>query len=84
MIASIEPLNSGFALSDPKDPRFQYVVALRRRFGTFLRNASSVLRRTGDENVVDPILILVCDLRAGMQFTVLNYKIDWLHPHLHA
>ncbi|OBZ79723.1 Proteasome activator complex subunit 4 [Grifola frondosa] len=53
MIASIQPLNSGFALSDPADPRHQYITSLRHRFGEFLHRASVSLRQQGEENTVD-------------------------------
>ena len=60
MIASIEPLRSCFCLTDPSDPRHQYLRALRRRFGAFLHKASLALQRQGEENTVDAVLILVC------------------------
>lgn len=61
MIAMIEPLNAGFALSDPTDPRHQYITKLRQRFGTFLCKASNELRRQGEENTVDAVQMLVCN-----------------------
>ena len=59
MIASIEPLISGFALSDPTDSRHQYITQLKKRFGAFLRKASNELRRQGEENTVDAVQMLV-------------------------
>lgn len=60
MIASIEPLSSGFAISDPQDPRAQYYLSLRQRFGKLLHDASVSLRRQGEENTVDAVHTLVC------------------------
>ncbi|SRR6266404_2462184 len=59
MIASIEPLNSGFAISDPQDPRAQYYLSLRQRFGKLLHEASVSLRQQGEENTVDAVHALV-------------------------
>lgn len=59
MIASIDPINSGFCLTDPSDERYQFVASLRQRFGTFLHNASKSLRQQGEENTVDAVDVLV-------------------------
>ncbi len=59
MIACVEPLNSGFALSDPEDPRHQYITGLRRKFGEFLHKASVSLQQQGEENTVDAVHGLV-------------------------
>jgi hypothetical protein len=59
MIASIEPLSSGFAISDSQDPRARYYLSLRQRFGTLLHDASVSLRRQGEENTVDAVHTLV-------------------------
>ena len=59
MIASIEPINSGFAISDPQDPRSLYYLSLRQRFGKLLHDASVSLRRQGEENTVDAVHTLV-------------------------
>lgn len=59
MIASIQPVHSGFSLTDPQDPQHVYLTALRQRFGTFLHNASETLRKQGEENTVDAVHILV-------------------------
>ncbi|KAI0308000.1 hypothetical protein B0F90DRAFT_1813347 [Multifurca ochricompacta] len=63
MIASIEPLNSGFAVSDPRDPRAQYYLILRQRFGRFLHEASASLRQQGEENTVDAVHALIQSIR---------------------
>jgi proteasome activator subunit 4 len=62
MIASIETLNSGFCLTDPADPRYQFLAGLKQRFGTFLHNASVSLRQQGEENTVDAVDMLVSDI----------------------
>jgi proteasome activator subunit 4 len=59
MIASIEPLDSGFAITDPQDPRAEYYVALQQRFGKLLHEASVSLRQQGEENTVDAVHALV-------------------------
>ncbi|KAM5538277.1 hypothetical protein V8D89_008164 [Ganoderma adspersum] len=63
MIACIEPLNSGFALSDPNDPRHQYITGLRRKYGEFLHKASVSLRQQGEENTVDAVHGLMRSIR---------------------
>lgn len=60
MIASIEPLSSGFALTDISDPRHQYMTELRRHFGELLYKASKSLRSQGEENILDAVQMLVC------------------------
>ena len=59
MIASIDPLKSGFALDDPADPRHQYMAALKQRFGEWLHKASEALRSQSEENILDAVLMLV-------------------------
>jgi proteasome activator subunit 4 len=59
MIASIEPINSGFAITDLRDPRAQYYLNLRQRFGKLLHEASVSLRQQGEENTVDAVHALV-------------------------
>jgi proteasome activator subunit 4 len=59
MIASIEPLSSGFCLTDPNDLRYQYITSVRQRFGRFLHSASVSLRQQGEENTVDAVHMLV-------------------------
>jgi proteasome activator subunit 4 len=59
MIANVIPLNAGFALTDPNDPRCMYLCKVRERFGIFLHNASESLRHQGEENTVDAVQMLV-------------------------
>ena len=60
MIASIEPLKSGFALDDPTDPRHRYLTGIKRRFGELLHKASvTLLSQEGEENILDAVLMLV-------------------------
>ncbi|KAF8168284.1 hypothetical protein B0H34DRAFT_792908 [Crassisporium funariophilum] len=66
MIASAMPINSGFVLTDPTDPRYQYLLAVRYRFGHFLHAASVSLRQQGEENTVDAVQILVRSVRTYM------------------
>ncbi|KAG1826229.1 uncharacterized protein BJ212DRAFT_1444172 [Suillus subaureus] len=63
MIASIEPLASGFCLTDPQDARYKYIAKLRRRFGEFLHAASLSLQRQGEENTVDAVQMLIGSIR---------------------
>ncbi|GLB36425.1 putative protein with domain of unknown function (DUF3437) [Lyophyllum shimeji] len=63
MIASIEPLESGFCLTDPQDPRYQYMASLKERFGHFLHKASVSLRQQGAENTVDAVATLIRAVR---------------------
>ncbi|TRM60121.1 hypothetical protein BD626DRAFT_571905 [Schizophyllum amplum] len=66
MIANLEPCNAGFCLTDPEDSRYQYVMSLKRRFGSLLHSASTSLRQQGEENTVDAVLILVRSIRSFM------------------
>ncbi|KAF4572630.1 hypothetical protein EYR36_007140 [Pleurotus pulmonarius] len=53
-------LNAGFVLTDPKDPRYQHVSALRGRFATIIKKASSTLRqRTEGEDHTDAVIGVV-------------------------
>lgn len=85
MIATIEPVNAAFALSDPADPRHQYITALRRRFGTFLHAASISLRQQGEENTVDAVHMLV-RLHLPLYITLycLICCLDTFNPDIHA
>ncbi|KAJ6574791.1 hypothetical protein B0H19DRAFT_1254444 [Mycena capillaripes] len=66
MIGIIEPLNSGFALTDPADPRYIYISSLRRRFGEFLHEASKSLLQQGEENTVDAVEMLLEGIRTHL------------------
>ncbi|KAE9410746.1 ARM repeat-containing protein [Gymnopus androsaceus JB14] len=66
MIANLEPLNSGFCLDSPEDPRHQYISTLRRNFGDFLQKASQCLRQQGEENTVDAVHMLLRSIRTYM------------------
>ncbi|KAJ7630634.1 hypothetical protein FB45DRAFT_1027837 [Roridomyces roridus] len=66
MIGVIEPMNSGFALTDPADPRYAYLSSLRRRFGEFLHDASKSLSQQGEENTVDAVEMLIEGIRTYM------------------
>ncbi|RXW16590.1 hypothetical protein EST38_g9267 [Candolleomyces aberdarensis] len=66
MIASVSPLNSGFILTDPSDPRYQFITGLKHRFGEFLHNASVSLRQQGEENTLDAVQMLVRSIRTYM------------------
>ncbi|KAF7339921.1 Membrane protein [Mycena venus] len=66
MIGIIEPLNSGFVLTDPADPRYIYISSLRQRFGEFLHEASKSLLQQGEENTVDAVEMLLEGIRTYM------------------
>ncbi|KAF9568562.1 hypothetical protein CPC08DRAFT_679680 [Agrocybe pediades] len=66
MIASVQPINSGFAMTDPSDPEYQYLLQIKRRFGSLLHTASVVLREQGEENTVDAVQVLVRSIRTYM------------------
>ncbi|KAF5337122.1 hypothetical protein D9611_003196 [Ephemerocybe angulata] len=66
MIASVPGLNSGFILTDPSDPRYQYIHNLKKRFGSFLHGASVSLRQQGEENTLDAVEMLVRSIRTFM------------------
>lgn len=62
MIATAEPLNSGFCLNDPSDTRYKYMANVRRLYGEFLHEASMSLLHQGEENTVDAVHMLVISL----------------------
>ncbi|KAJ6627245.1 hypothetical protein B0H10DRAFT_1941394 [Mycena sp. CBHHK59/15] len=66
MIGIIEPMESGFVLTDPTDPRYEYMSSLRRRFGEFLHSASKSLSQQGEENTVDAVEMLIEGIRTYM------------------
>jgi len=59
MIASVTPINAAFILTDPADPRYQFILNLKNRFGSFLHQASCALRQQGEENTLDAVKMLV-------------------------
>ncbi|KAG6832246.1 hypothetical protein H0H92_004211 [Tricholoma furcatifolium] len=63
MIASVDPIASGFCLTDAEDSRYQYISSLRNRFGIFLHNASKSLQQQGEENTVDAVDMLIRAVR---------------------
>lgn len=63
MIANLQPINSGFCLTDPSDRDYVFITSLRKRFGQFLHEASVSLRQQGEENTVDAVQILVSVVR---------------------
>ncbi|KZW02065.1 hypothetical protein EXIGLDRAFT_736784 [Exidia glandulosa HHB12029] len=65
-IATVEPLESGFVLKNPEDPRYQKVYQMRQRFGNFLHRASTCLLRQGEENTVDAVQMLIRSIRTYM------------------
>ncbi|KXN83586.1 Proteasome activator complex subunit 4 [Leucoagaricus sp. SymC.cos] len=63
MIANIDPIASGFCLTDPSSIDYVFITTLRQRFGQFLHTASVSLRQQGEENTVDAVQILVRSMR---------------------
>jgi proteasome activator subunit 4 len=49
-------VEAGYTLTDPKDPRYQTVIAHRKRFGNLLHRASVSLRDSGAEDHIDAVL----------------------------
>jgi proteasome activator subunit 4 len=75
MIASMEPLNAGFCITDPNDARHQYITYLRRSYGQFLHKASVSLRQQGEENTVDAVQMLVSSSSAHFNMTDNNVSL---------
>ena len=73
MIASVEPITSGFVITDPEDPRYQYLLGVKHRFGRFLHSASVSLRQQGEENTVDAVQMLVCHFHSVPSPTCAQY-----------
>lgn len=87
MIASVPPLDSGFILTDPLDPRYKFITGLKHRFGEFLHNASVSLRSQGEENTLDAVQMLVNHLPLGSVYdewhTHLLICLGQVNPDLH-
>lgn len=66
MVASVDPLSAGFALTDPNDPRHQYITSLKNRFGALLYSASTSMRTQSEENVLDGVHMLIRSIRTYM------------------
>ncbi|KAF8587289.1 ARM repeat-containing protein [Ramaria rubella] len=49
-------VEAGYTLTDPKDLRYQTVIAHKRQFGNLLHQASVALRESGVEDHIDAIL----------------------------
>ena len=76
MIGHAAPLRACFVLTEPADPRYKYIANLRRRFGEFLRSASTSLRQQGEENTVDAVHILVRErIPAVYPYVSLNFEL---------
>ena len=82
MIGCIEPLNAGFALSDPNDPRHAYITGLRRKYGEFLHQASVSLQRQGEENTVDAVHALVSEVHVTTGRAMFNSLRFGLFEHI--
>lgn len=57
LVISHLDVEAGFTLTDPTDPRYQYILKARQRFGEISQRASSALRRnTGGDDHVDAVI----------------------------
>lgn len=55
--------NAGIPLSDPSDPRHQFVVDLRERIGRFLHNAVQTLKSSQQQDTIDCIKMVIASIR---------------------
>ena len=83
MIAVMGPVKAGFALSNPTDPRHQYITTVRQRFGHLLHKASASLLRQGEENTVDAVQMLVGRSRIVSSLAT-NSMTDWVIANIYA
>jgi proteasome activator subunit 4 len=75
LLVSTVTVHAGFALSDPRDPRYQRVLAHRERFGHMLhRAATSIALRSSSEGEdhIDPVLAIA----KGMDVFLLEYGMS--------
>lgn len=57
LVISHLDVQAGFTLTDPRDPRYQFILSARRRFGEVSQRASSALREnTGGEDHTDAVI----------------------------
>ncbi|KAK4048054.1 Proteasome activator BLM10 [Microbotryomycetes sp. JL221] len=68
-------VKAGIKLTDPNDPRFQYVASLRQRTGTLLHEAVQTLKRHGREDSIDSVKMIISTIRVYM----LDYPCDHSH-----
>jgi proteasome activator subunit 4 len=62
-------------LSDPADPRYQFVLALRDRSGQFMHDAVNSLKNNGAEDSIDCVKMLIACIRVLQ----LDYPSDRAH-----
>ncbi|KZT40114.1 hypothetical protein SISSUDRAFT_983884 [Sistotremastrum suecicum HHB10207 ss-3] len=62
-IAEIEPLSCGFVLAERTDPRWQTMIAIKRRFGKFLHASSTLLQEQEGEKTVDVVHMIIRSMR---------------------
>ncbi|GJN88228.1 hypothetical protein Rhopal_001193-T1 [Rhodotorula paludigena] len=55
--------NAGIPLSDPSDPRHQFVVDLRERIGRFLHDAVQTLKSSQQQDTIDCIKMVIASIR---------------------
>lgn len=55
----IPSCNAGICLTDPSDPRYQYVISLRDRIGEGLHQAVICLKDSGAEDAIDCVKMLM-------------------------
>ncbi|CEL52206.1 Proteasome activator complex subunit 4 OS=Xenopus laevis GN=psme4 PE=2 SV=1 [Rhizoctonia solani AG-1 IB] len=71
LIPQAMAIKSGFVLQDPKDSRYQRVLAHRVRFGQLLHRAGTALKSTDTEDHID----LVMSVLRGVDTFLLDYGV---------
>jgi hypothetical protein len=84
MMASIEPIVSGFCLTEPIDSRYAYISSLKHRFGEFLHKASVSLRLQGEENTLDAVKMLASQTEVLTCSCSHNILPDQGNPNIYA
>ncbi|QRW00399.1 proteasome activator complex subunit 4 [Ceratobasidium sp. AG-Ba] len=71
LIPQAMPIQSGFALDDPSDERYQRVLSCRHRFGELLHRAAVALKTSDTEDHID----LVMSVLRGVDTYLLDYGV---------
>lgn len=62
-ISTYHTVNSGICLTDPDDPRHQFVDQLRTRAGTLFHEAVHTLKSNAQEDSIDCVKMVISSIR---------------------
>lgn len=74
-INQVPHCSAGICLTDPSDPRHQFVIQLRARAGHLFHNAVHSLKNSGAEDSIDCVKMITASIRV----LELDYPCDHVH-----